>query len=534
MSHGTIYFSEPAPTIWTNVVWDRELARLVDEISSKKFFIDSCALMETAGRAVAAKAIERGAEKYPVIVLCGRGNNGGDGLVAARILHDHGSKVTVVIIEDQGKEPSQLFTQQHHAVVAMGIPTANWSPGTIAAIGQSRPIIIDAISGIGFRSPCSGTMLEALAEAKKIVSATIIAVDIPSGLSADDGNVISAPLPAHETVTFGSSRPLHRLMPSAACCGNLTVANIGFPRAAISAALQQRPAIWREVDPQAVLKIDPWASMPQSAHKFDRGHILIIGGSPGKIGAPILAAMAALRTGAGWCSIAVPRGEIPADMPIPPELTVESFFDGKKIDTGQLSQFLLERHVKTVVVGPGWMGQHLDQDSLECLWQFGKRGGRVILDAGALHGFADLPKKNLVLPKQSFLLTPHPGEWVKLQAAPVPPPLATAVLNDALKLAASLGAHIIYKNAAPVIISPDGIAPIICISGLVALARAGSGDLLAGIIAAHLAVGCSQDLAAARGYTLLARAAWMAAQEVGDDAVLATDIISRLGIAARL
>ena len=534
MSHGTNYFTEPAPTTWTNVVWDRDLARLVDEISSKKFLIDSCALMETAGRAVAAKAIERGAEKYPVIVLCGRGNNGGDGLVAARILHDHGSKVTVVIIEDQGKEPSDLFTKQHHAVVTMGIPTATWSPGTITALGQSRPIIVDAISGIGFRSPCGGAMLEALAETKKIVSATIIAVDIPSGLSPNDGNVVSAPLPAHETVTFGSSRPIHRLMPSGACCGNLTVANIGFPRAAIAAALQQRPAIWREVDPQAVLKIDPWASIPQSAHKFDRGHILIIGGSSGKIGAPILAAMAALRTGAGWCSIAVPRGETPADMLIPPELTVESFFDGKKIDAPQLSRFLSERHVKTVVVGPGWMGQHLDQDSLECLRQFGQSGGRVLLDAGALHEFVDLQKKNGALPKNAFMLTPHPGEWVKLQGTPVPPPLSTEALNDATQFATKLGAHIIYKNAAPVIISPEGIAPIICISGLVALARAGSGDLLAGIIAAHLAVGCSQDLAAARGYTLLARAAWMAAQEVGDDAVLATDIIFRLGIAARM
>ena len=326
------YFVEPDSCLWTNVVWDRELARLVDDISSKVYFIDSCALMETAGRAVAEKAIERGAEKYPVIVLCGQGNNGGDGLVAARILHDHGAQVTVVIAEDKSKEPSVLFIKQHQTIVAMGIPVATWSPGTITALGQLRPVIIDAISGIGFKSPCGGVMLEALSEAAKISNAIVIAVDIPSGLSADDGHASSAPLPAHETVTFGSSRPIHRLMPSAACCGNLTVADIGFPKAAVITALTQRPAIWREVDPQSALKIDPWSNIPKTAHKYDRGHILIIGGSTGKIGGPILSALAALRTGAGWCSIAVPRGETPVDLLIPPELTVEGFFDGKKID----------------------------------------------------------------------------------------------------------------------------------------------------------------------------------------------------------
>jgi ADP-dependent NAD(P)H-hydrate dehydratase / NAD(P)H-hydrate epimerase len=527
-------FMEPSPNTWTKAVWDRELARLVDEASSKIFHIDASALMETAGRAVAAICIERGLEKHGMIVLCGRGNNGGDGLVAARVLHDHGAQVTIVIIEDPERNPSALFTKQHQTALAMGIPMTTWQPGTIPSLGVTRPIIIDAISGIGFKSPCSGVMLEALTEAAKIKDAMIIAVDLPSGLSPDDGQVAVAPLTAHETVTFGSSRPVHRLMPAAACCGNLTVADIGFPKAAVLEALEQKPAIWREVDPQAALHIDPWASLPKIAHKYDRGHVLVIGGSSGKIGAPILTALAALKTGAGWCSLAVPRGETPVDMMIPPELTVESFFDGSKIDTGKLAQFLIDRHVKTVVVGPGWMGQCLDAQSLACLRTFGSAGGTVILDAGALHGVAPLILKGGPLPRGAFILTPHHGEWQKIQELPPPTPLTPHGVAAASKFAATLGAHILYKNAAPVVVSPEAVAPIICISGIVALARAGSGDLLAGIMAAHLALGCSQDLAAARGYTLLARAAWMAAQDVGDDGVLASDIIARLGIAARM
>ena len=116
------YFQEPDLERWTRAVWDRELARLIDELSSKNYSVASVALMETAGRFVAKAAIDRGAEKHPVIALCGTGNNGGDGLVAARVLHDHGVSVNVVIVDEPGKVPSDLFTKQLATITAMKVP----------------------------------------------------------------------------------------------------------------------------------------------------------------------------------------------------------------------------------------------------------------------------------------------------------------------------------------------------------------------------------------------------------------------------
>jgi hydroxyethylthiazole kinase-like uncharacterized protein yjeF len=533
-NHRPQYFTEPGESLWTRCVWDRELASTIDQISCEQFHLAPAALMESAGRAVAKAAVDRGAGSHPVLVICGPGNNGGDGLVAARYLHDQGCSVTIVVASEVGKKPSPLFLQQQSTVEEMGLIITPWQPGTLTALRLSKPIIIDAISGLGFRPPSSGVMSGILSEAATIAGATVIAVDTPSGLSVDDGSVMSALLKAHETVTFGSSRPIHRLMPGAALCGHVTVADIGFPKAAIERSLVSKQAVWREVDPQSVLQADPWQQLPKNAHKYDRGHVLVIGGSEGKLGAPIMAGLAALRSGAGWCSIAVPRGQAPVDMPIPVELTVENFFDGANIDPERLRRFIDERRVAAVIVGPGWMRQCLDLASFTVLRDFASIGGKVILDAGALHNITALIAKQGSLPHEHFILTPHHGEWLKLGDAPTLPPLTPAGVIAANHMTQALGAHIIYKNAAPVIMSPKKSSPIICLSGTSALSRAGSGDLLAGIIGAHLAAGCSLNFAAARGYTLLARAAWMAAQDVGDDAVIASDILTRVGIANRL
>ena len=246
--------------------------------------------METAGRAVAKTAMDRGANAHPVILLCGTGNNGGDGLVAARVLHDQGVKVFVVVVAESENSATSLFSRQLSTLQAMAVTTATWSPGAITALRLSRPIIIDAVSGLGFKPPCEGTMLQALTEAAAIADATVIAVDIPSGMSPDDGSVQHAPLAAHETVTFGASRPVHRIMPAASCCGNVSVVDIGFPHAAVQVAVAETKSHWQEVNPQTILHIDPWHQLPRDAHKFDRGHVLVLGGSTGKIGAPIIAA----------------------------------------------------------------------------------------------------------------------------------------------------------------------------------------------------------------------------------------------------
>jgi NAD(P)H-hydrate epimerase len=180
------------------------------------------------------------------------------------------------------------------------------------------------------------------------------------------------------------------------------------------------------------------------------------------------------------------------------------------------------------------MSQQLTEEAIDCLRSFVLAGGSLVLDAGALHGITALLTKSGPFPPGKILLTPHPGEWNRMQDLAAPPPLTPDGSMSAALQCAKLGIHIIYKNAAPVIISPEQVPPLICAAGTTILARAGAGDLLAGMIAAHLAVGCSPDFAAARAYTLLSRTAWIAAQDVGEDAVIASDITARLGIGARL
>jgi NAD(P)H-hydrate epimerase len=221
-------------------------------------------------------------------------------------------------------------------------------------------------------------------------------------------------------------------------------------------------------------------------------------------------------------------------MMIPQELTVEAFFDGERIDATKLREFLSERRVNAIVCGPGWMRQCLTVESLGVLRDFALNGGGVILDAGALHGIFNLLEKVGKFPEKSLILTPHHGEWLKLQDLAAPPPLNPDGAASAAIRCKSLGATIMYKNAAPVIVAPDDSSPVICASGTPILSRAGSGDLLCGLIGAHMAIGCGPVFAAARAYTLLSRTAWIAAQDVGEDAVIGTDILSRLGIGARM
>lgn len=515
-------------TQWTSSVWHTSLAQAIDRISITECGVAEDALMEAAGEAVARTALDWGANKHPVIVLAGRGNNGADGLVAARILKQRGV-ITHVILTPSGRG-TPLFEKKLVALIAAGVRPEVWHEGILASFAQLKPVVIDALTGLGFKLPPRNSLTAILKEAHAMDKASVIAVDLPSGIDADRGDSVPILTPT-VTVTFGAVKPCHVLMPASGQCGTVLVADIGFPTAA-EQICPDRPWL-REVRSDATISLNPWLDLPRDANKYDRGHVLIIGGSPGKIGAAVLSGLSALRAGAGWVSVAIPDAKIPVDRPAPWELTLESFFDGTKIDAKALKTFISERKIRSVVIGPGWMGQCLDEASWSVLRDAANRGVGLVIDAGALHGIADILKG--LNPGTNVVLTPHPGEWKKLSklnATPLPHPTdprTRMLLGQQFPLNS---ATLVYKDAAPII--ADGDSTIVCSSGSNILARAGTGDVLTGVIAAHLARGCGGAFAFARSYVVLSQAALRAAHQRGHDGVIASDLIDEIGLAGRI
>lgn len=511
---------------WTFSVWHTSMAQAIDRIATSDCGVPAGILMEKAGEIVARTALDWGGTKHPILILAGRGNNGGDGIVAARFLKQAGADVRVVLAP--GTRCTALFEEKLVALIAVGVKPEVWHAGLLSSFATIKPVIIDALTGLGLTAPPRKPLIDILNEAQGIDATSVIAVDIPSGLDADSGTGIPILKPT-VTVAFGAAKPCHVLMPAAANCGTVLVEDIGYPTAA-EQICPEKPWL-REVRSDAVIAMNPWQTLPRDANKYDRGHVLVIGGSPGKIGAAIMSGMAALRGGAGWVSVAIPEANIPVDRTVPWELTLETLFDGQSIDSVALKRFIEERKIKAVVIGPGWMSQHLDSSSWEVLRAAANKGVGLVFDAGAVHGIADVMEG--LSDSARVVLTPHPGEWKKLSAKQTfAKPLNAQSRLDLQAAFPAKQATLVYKDAAPVICEQH--ATFVCSSGSNILARAGSGDVLTGVIAAHLARGTTGAFAFARSYVVLSQAALRAAHQRGHDAVLASDLIDEIGLAGRI
>lgn len=515
-------------------VWTVACARTVDELSIATFGIRQTDLMERAGTAVAniARNASRGKS---FLVLAGPGNNGGDALIAARVLAaDPAVRVVTIRV---GKTAAEI-----PAEIPAEISMAK-------LIAEPFHCIIDGVFGLGFRGmidPASpaGMALKAAAQIKAKYNAVVVAVDLPSGLTSDDGGQTSAVLGADETVTFGALKAVHAVAPARDLCGTVHCVDIGFSSEAVRTALAGSPPVFGVVHAQDLLAADPWSNLSPSAHKYDRGHVLVAGGSAGKTGAPILSALAALRSGAGWATLAIP-GKISSQAAIPPDLTTESLWSRGNglsgLDPKKLERFLSGRKVRAVVVGPGTMENPLALKSLGVLCDFSKTGF-VVLDAAALHGIVPLLRKS----KKSFaegkiILTPHPGEWRLLSNGNEqrlwPAPLDADGVLTVERECADLGIHVLYKHSTPVLCGPapfriaesTEVRALVFNEGSNAMGRAGTGDVLAGCIAAHGAIGCDAAVATMRALAVVSSAARLAANMVGRHAVLPSDIISMLG-----
>jgi NAD(P)H-hydrate epimerase len=436
-------------------------------------------LMERAGRAI-VRAITARFPPTPTLVLCGPGNNGGDGWVVARRLEALGWPVRVTSLVD----PARL---EGDAAAAFARRAGPWSaelPGEL----DDRWLVVDALFGTGLDRPLEGTA-RAWVERLARHGGPIVAVDIPSGVDGASGVVLGAAAPARLTVTFCRPKPGHLLLPGRELAGELVVADIGIPDSVVA-----------EVD-EGLRRNDPswWAALlprrDARAHKYRFGHAVVVGGPAHATGATRLAARAALRVGAGLVSAAAHPEALPIYA-----AALTTVMTKPCADADALDRLLADPRLNAWLIGPG---AGVGEATRVAAQQLARSGRPLVLDADALTSFASERSALLDVLHGGCVLTPHDGEYARLFAH------TGDRLARARAAAAESRAVVLLKGADTVVAAPDGRAAILA-DAPPALATAGTGDVLAGTILGLLAQGLPAFEAAAAGAWLHARAGALA------------------------
>jgi hydroxyethylthiazole kinase-like uncharacterized protein yjeF len=426
------------------------------------------ALMENAGRAVANLVAMRQPPGSSVAVVAGPGNNGGDGFVAARLLAALGYRVRVLTVGDLGR----LKGDAAQAARQWTGPTLPAEPGALA----DAATIIDALFGAGLDRPVDG-LPRAMIDAINASGAFTVTVDLPSGVNGTTGAAMGAAVTAAETVTFFRRKPGHLLLPGRLHCGRVHVADIGIPDAVLDAVRPQTfangPGLWGSLLP----------APRGGGHKYDRGHAVVVSGGLSHTGAARLAAGGALRAGAGLVTIASPRDALLVNAAASLAVMVRPV-DG----ADELGGLLSDRRLNAVALGPGGgVGE-----GMRGLVTAALRGERaVVLDADALTSFAEDPRRLIEAIKGhggAAVLTPHEGEFSRLFKSMPGIVDSESKLEKARAAARQSGAIVLLKGSDTVVAAPDGRAAITA-NAPPWLATAGSGDVLAGIVAGLLAQG---------------------------------------------
>jgi NAD(P)H-hydrate epimerase len=415
------------------------------------------ALMEEAGLAV-ARAVQARWPRQPVAVLCGPGNNGGDGFVAARHLAAAGWPVTLALL---GGRDALKGDAAHHAALWSG-PVVPMSPDAL----EGATLAIDAIFGAGLARPVDGVAAATL-QAVIDRALPVCAVDTPSGVDGATGEVRGIAAPADITVTFFRKKPGHLLLPGRALCGELAVADIGIPEAVLDAIA---PHTWENA-PANWLARFPWPRL--EGHKYARGHALVLGGAV-MTGATRLTALAAARIGAGLVTVAAPRESWPVYAAALTSVMVLPLGGETRFET-----LLADTRKNAIAIGPGAGVSAATRGHV--LAALSTRRA-VVLDADAITAFADTAHTLFDAIRGPCVLTPHEGEFGRLFQR------VGAKLARARTAAARCGAVVVLKGADTVIAAPDGRAAI---NGNAPpdLATGGSGDVLTGMITGLLAQG---------------------------------------------
>ena len=449
--------------------------REIDRVTSERFGVPSLTLMENAGMAVADLAQICLPDKKSIVVLCGKGNNGGDGLVAARLLHEKGKSVRIVLLAD----PAEL--KGDAALMYGKLPI----PATIVRSTQelknkreslSADLYIDAILGTGFKPPVTGLYAEAISMINQS-SASVIAVDIPSGADADamapqQGTVARA----DAIVTFTAPRPAHVF--SALTKGTTYVAQIGSPAEAIVSALQLNLIHARDY---ATLI----APRPAESNKGNYGHVLVVGGSVGKAGSVAMAGMAALRAGAGLSTVATAKSALPTVAGFHPELMTEPLSETDAGTIATSAGVKIEELLKTITVAAIGPGISRDPHTATLVRSLvAHQNIPMVIDADGLNAF-EHHTDELHGHGRTLVITPHPGEMARLVGCSIAD-VQKDRLGVARKFAREHELIVVLKGHRTLVVQPEGDAWVNT-SGNPGMSTGGTGDILTGMVAGLLA-----------------------------------------------
>jgi NAD(P)H-hydrate epimerase len=500
--------------------------REIDRTTIEEYGIPSFVLMERAGLAVAAKVKEVCAGRK-VLVLCGSGNNGGDGFVAARGLHNEGYRVKVVMF---GKSAS-LSTDckaQYLTAKKTGIPIEIRK--SLDSVDLHGAFVIDAIFGTGLSRPVA-VDLAALFRSLNRSDVPVLSVDMPSGISADTGEVLGAAIKADHTLTFGLPKRGHYLYPGAEYTGGLCIEDIGFPARLIRSNALRTELMGQE----RAMFLMP--ERPRNSYKGDYGHVFVVAGSRGRTGAALMTAKACLRTGSGLLTLGVPeslldifQGRVTEEMTLPLPDRGNGTLDEKAIEKilGFASQY-----ADIIAIGPG-IGVSPDTERIVSrLVQTSPVP--MVIDADGLNSLKN-SIKTLRNAKSPVIITPHPGEMARLlnsrtEAGSRQSNIRTKIEKERITAAISFsqetGVHVVLKGVPTIIAAPEGDV-YINTTGNPGMATAGSGDVLTGIISSLAGQGLNPLNAATLGVYLHGRAGDEAAKVKGEHSLIASDIIEFL------
>lgn len=484
-------------------LWWQKDAQVIDHLTSAQE--GAKALMERAVKELSLVASKLWSSSTPTLVLTGAGGNGGDGYGLAEALRTKGYPVQVYPLIP-AKNPLTVQMAKAYKGEVLTTPP----------VLTSEMVVVDAVLGMGVSKALKGDLWQQLSFfAQKGVQ--VLAVDVPSGLCLDNASA-RAPLPATWTVTFGAKKLCHLLSPSLLDCGEVMERDIGFSEEALQ-TLESQELSLIPLDPEQVPFQFPLPPAPKTLHKFERGHILVIGGSPGKTGARGLAALGALRSGAGWVSVA---GE--PDPRLPLEITFEeALVHGK--DLKSLVSFIEERRVKALVVGPG-MNEGLSPEFFQAVARLQKDQGLfLVFDAHGLEGFFDRAK-GCSFSHEKTLLTPHPGEFKKYQLGERELLSKESLMEIVAKLN-SFQVSLFYKSQTPLFLGPLG--GYLISDPQAGFGKAGMGDLGAGVIASLGARGLLALPAAIRAYAALLKAYKNQLITATATGVIPSDLVSGIG-----
>jgi NAD(P)H-hydrate epimerase len=510
--------------------------REVDHLTTGRYGVPSSQLMEAAGHKVAAACHQIidtfKVQPRTVAVLCGKGNNGGDGLVAARHLQSSGAQVKLYLFSEpqdlRGDAATNLqrWTATGNHVISIRDETA-WERAWQEI--SNANVIIDAIFGTGFRGAVTGVIATAISainrhskNATAVWPALLLAVDTPSGLPADGEPAEGPVLYAHKTVTFTAPKPGQLISRDSAAVGMLDVANIGSPSSLVE-EIGQGPLRW--VEPQEFAQLPLVRTV--DSHKGLYGHALIVAGSLGKSGAAVMAGYAALRAGAGLVTVATPDVVLPMVASAHPEIMTEPLSatpDGTAAMQNLAQQRFerIEENKNVLALGPG-LGLHPETQDFTRKVVL-QTELPLVLDADGLNAFAGSADVLRDRKTKFIAITPHPGEMARLLMRST-----KDVQEDRVKTAQDAArrwnAHVILKGSHTIITGPEGQV-FINTSGNPGLAKGGSGDVLTGVLAALTAQFKTDDWARvlALGVYLHGKAAEFATKNTDQSGLLATEV----------